>query len=377
MLRRSVLRTAMSAMGSVVVGSHASAQRWGRSNHRDPASLAGSHFQVRYDRVRLSDGAAREALRLCESAHTACRIRFGIEGPDQVLVDLSPDFEGATGFASLAEPGSRDPDRRLPRIGVRFSELDYLGLDPEYVLTHEVSHVFSGPLASSALGEGIADWGARSFAGLPMREGWAQVLRSAGLWIDPEAFFLTGEFASSAEVTAASRTARYAEAGLLVHRLVTQFGWERTRIFAAEYGRLRGPLESNADRRQPARPPRGGSAVKTPDPDGIRLLFREGLGVDWNDFLPAWMRSAAADRLPEADSTRLSLTHQLYGAVRNYEMWLVEQRRRPADRVQELIRASFRRANASVARGEFVEGGKQLAECRSMVERLKRPAIVL
>ena len=81
---------------------------------------------------------------------------------------------GATGYARPGDLRSADP-KRASLIGVRYAELDYLGIGAEYVLTHEIAHIFSGKLAGSALGEGIADWATGFFNGVPMAPWWGTI----------------------------------------------------------------------------------------------------------------------------------------------------------------------------------------------------------
>src|SRR5262249_53911177 len=156
----------------------------------------------------------------------------------------SPDLAGATGYARPGDPDASDP-KRAPLIAVRWTELNYLGVGKSYVLTHEGAHVFSGKLAATPLGEGIADWAAGDCAASPTAPWWGTALRRAGLWIDPDALFISGDYESGPEVDAHSRTAEYTEAALMVRFLVKEFGWTRFAAFAERYGEARHTVRSN------------------------------------------------------------------------------------------------------------------------------------
>ena len=343
------------------------------------ATLSSEHFEVVYNPQRLSEAQAEEARRLAEAGWAHCAKLFGTTPEGKIRLDLTPRFWGATGFARPGDPKSRDP-KEMPLVGVRFPDLDYLGLSAQYVLTHEIGHIFSGKLASSALGEGIADWSASGFSGIPASPWWGKVLRDAGLWVDPEAFFITGEFESTPEVNAIIRTAQYVESGLLVRFLVDRFGWEKVRAFAEEYGNARGRLESNADRRTlrlRERPRTGQRDPRLPpDAAAVRATFERHFGQSWGTLLSEWEQGMASDPAPPALAQRLVLSQSIYGAVRNYEMWLIAQRNGPGSETRAVVREAFTRANRLVAEGDFRGAAEALREARSLVEQLRRPRSV-
>jgi hypothetical protein len=333
-----------------------------------------THFKLRYNPQRLSDPAAAEAERLAENGWQTCVERFGYEPEKKITLDLTPLFQGATGFAFPQRQGQD------PFVGVRYGELDYLGIDGEYVLTHEIAHVFSRELAGTALGEGIADWAAGRFSSLPMRQWWGEALRQQGLWIDPEAFFITGDFPSSPEVNAVIRTSQYVEAGLLVQFLVERFGWEKFRAFAVEFDKTRGRLIGNEDRAR-IRPPRRSDAPKEQDPrlppntEAVRALFSRHFGESWQDLRKEWERGMTVESPKPQERERLTLGMRLYGAVRNYEMWLVDQRNAPSREVQETVRQTFTDANRTLKGGDIPGARAKYVLALAMVDRLKRPAI--
>jgi hypothetical protein len=336
------------------------------------------HFEVSYDPQKLTRQQAEEAREHAERAWAHCAKLFQRTLPGRIRLDLTPDFAGATGFANPGEPDSRDPEKR-PLVGVRYADLDYLGLSAEYVVTHEVAHVFSGDLASGALGEGIADWGAGGFAGVAMRPWWGAALRNAGLWIDPDAFFITGAFPSTPEVNAMIRTARYVESGLLVLFLINRFGWTKFQAFAPDYAKARGRLSSNEDL-----PPPGGrqgrrrenEGEKAPDAAAVMACFTRHFGVDWRTLRSEWEAGMVAEPAPVPEATRLILAQQIYGAIRNYEMWVLEQRSKVPLSSQQVVRDAFREANRLLKDGQFEAARRALARAGGMVERLRRPVTV-
>jgi len=383
-------RVALSALAALVCTpgtvhaaqqSHAGihlAQRLGPAP-REVKSLASEHFDLQYDPARLSEEQATDARRLAESAWTWNRQLFGSAPDHRLKIDLTPDFQGATGFFKPGDPTAKQPDRR-PFIGVRFGELDYLGLPAEYVLRHEIAHWFSGDLAGSPLGEGIADWAAGQFAGVPARPWWGEELRKAGLWVEPEAFFITGDFDAPNEVNAPIRTASYAESALLIRYLVERFGWQKFRDFAADYSEARGPLTSNDSRKEirvRPRRPQSGKAERdprlAPDAEAVRATFEKHFGTPWSQLRSEWEKGMRADPAPPEQAEGLVLAFRIYGAIRNYEMWLIQQRAAPSRASQEAVRRAFTRANTLQKQRDYPAARQALADARSLVQQLREP----
>lgn len=332
------------------------------------AKLESEHFDITYNPEVLKREGAEAARGLAEKAWETCRQRFGSAPGSKIELDLTPLFRGATGFARPTGP--RGP--REPMIGVRYSELDYLGLSGEYVLTHEVAHVFSGELAGGSLGEGIADWGAGTYSGLPMSQWWGRALQQAELWIDPEAFFITGDFEPTPEVNSLIRTAQYAESALLVRYLVDRFGWARFRSFAEAYSEARGRLESNSDRaRQPSGPRRRRAAP--PNRDAVLAVFTRQLGESWANVRSDWERQMREDPASATDMRRLVLGQSIYGTIRNYEMWALEQEPGPGARTEALVREAFTSANRLLRAGDLSGAESAFARAKAVVEQLRRP----
>ncbi len=345
---------------------------------RDPGpaeKLESAHFSITYNPRRMSASAAEAARAQAEAAWDHCRDRFGSEPAGKIHLELTPRFVGATGFASFERPRERGEKPR-PLVGVRYTELEYLGLAPQYVLTHEVGHVFSGNLAATTLGEGIADWAAGNFSGIPMRPWWARALRDRGLWVEPTAFFITGEFDQTPEVDANIRTAQYAESALLVQYLVDRFGWAKFREFAAEYSRARGPLESNASRRSHREERTADEATSAPEAGQVRAVFQRHFGLSWEALARDWEEAIRKDPAPAGMAERLVLGEKLYGAVRNWEMWTLRSGGDLGAGVWETVRAAFTEANRALSAGNVEDAGRLYGRARALVERLKHPKSV-
>jgi hypothetical protein len=348
------------------------------------ATLETQHFEVAYDPARVTREEAEEAARHAEAAWERCAALFGTALKGRLRLDLTPSFAGATGFAKPGDPDARDPARR-PLVGLRYPDLEYLGLTAEYVLAHEVAHLFSGDLAATSLGEGIADWAAGHFSGIPMRPWWGTALREADLWIDPDALFITGDFPARPEVDEVIRTAQYVQSGLLVRFLVERFGWADTAKFAEEYGRHRGPLISNEDRkdlRPPRRRPEGNRPARErsdprlpPHAESVRAVFERRLGQSWERLRDDWLREMERDSPPPGEAERLVLAQRLYGAVRNYEMWLREQKPAPDERSRQRVREAFVAANRALAAGDVDRASRGLRYALGLVDQLRRPRI--
>jgi hypothetical protein len=84
----------------------------------------------------------------------------------------------------------------------------------------------------------------------------------------------------------------------------------------------------------------------------------------------------ASDPAPPAPAQRLVLSQSIYGAVRNYEMWLIAQRNGPSSETRAVVREAFTRANRLVAEGDFRGATEALREARSLVDQLRRPRSV-
>jgi len=360
MRERRIWLAAMLALGVVWLAAPARGQ--GSQPVRTP------HFVVRFDGERVTAAAAQEAGALAEAAYSRCRQLFGVEPPGRILLILTPQFAGATGYTTQR--------RGQFVIGIRWADLKYLGLSGAYVVTHEVAHVFTYSLASSPLGEGIADYAAGGFGGLKLAEWWGPVLRQAKLWVEPRALFITGDYPAGEQITARLRTARYAEAALLVRYLVNRFGWRRFAAFAKAYGEARRTLLSNSEPSGAAN--RWGRAVKPPDVDAAEAVFQDKLGVDATRLLADWaatLRPENGARPPTpAAAERLVLAHTIYGEIRGYEGWLLQRKLRPPATLGPRIRAAFTAANAATGRGDFPEAWRQLDRALTLVEQLKRPS---
>jgi hypothetical protein len=323
-----------------------------------PRTLESEHFAFRYDPDRLDARSVAEARDAAERAYVLCQRLFGTE-PARVEVDLTPTrFFGATGYAV---PGRR------PRIAVRFPDLDYLGLRGSYVLAHEVAHIFSGRNAGGPLGEGLADFAANDFAEIPLSPWWGGVLRARGLWVDPDALFITGDYPASSELDARIRIARYTEPALLVQFLVGRFGMERFLKFLPEYARARPSLASNEE-------PRDRRARPT-DREAARASFRAAFGVPWEEIRRRWEESHAAPPASTVVAERMALGQEIYATIRGYELWLTARRVDPGSAEQAAIRRAFVDANRALAQARVAEARGHFVIARRLIDALRRPML--
>lgn len=324
--------------------------------------LESEHFAIQYDDHRVNDAQAQQARDEAERGWRKCARVFPSAPAQKITLDLSPDFLGATGFA---RPGDA---QHPPLIGVRYADMEYLGLGSEFVLTHETAHVFSGRLAGGPLGEGIADWATGAFEGIPMAPWWGTALKKAGLWVDPDALFVTGDYPASREVDARTRTANYTEAAMLVRFLVDRFGYEKFAGFAERYRQVRGSLASNDSL--------SGRGARRPDPDQVRRVFEDRFAESWDSLRDRWEAQMAADAALAGQAERLVLGEEIYGSIRNYEMWLLQRRVTVRAEDREAVRRDFTEANRSLAKGDLKAAAEHLQEAKARVEQLKRPAAV-
>jgi hypothetical protein len=325
------------------------------------ATLTSTHFRYTYDESRLSRAGADAAARDAEEAYDYNQRQFPGAGPPEIRCDLTPQFMGATGYAQ--------PDRRPPVIAVRIPDLEYLGLDEAYVLRHEIAHVFSGRLASGPLGEGLADYIAGSFGDMPLAPWWGSALRDAGLWVEPEALFVTGDYPASAELDARQRVANYTEPALLLQFLTQRFGFERVLDFLPDYGRARHSLESNAmgARRR---------GYRQPDAGAVRTAFDRHFGQSWLVLQGDWERQMGVTKGTDLARRQLMVRQESYAAIRNFEMWVLAQRGRVAPERMAAVRRAFTAVNAAVRAQHLDEAEARLRLAQGLVNDLKRPALI-
>jgi hypothetical protein len=325
------------------------------------AEFSSTHFQYTYDVRQLSQAAAEQASQAAERAFADNEGWFPGAGPSVIRCDLTPRFFGATGYAQ--------PDQRPPRVAVRIPDLDYLGLDEAYVLRHEVAHVFSGRLASGPMGEGLADLVAGSFGDQPLAPWWGSSLRKAGIWVDPDALFVTGDYPASAELDARQRVANYTEPALLLQYLTNKYGFEEVLAFLPDYGRARRTLESNA-----AGARRRG--FRRPDATAVEQSFEKHFGRPWSALRSGWEATMAEGSGSEVEQRRLVIAQKTYAAIRNFEMWLLAQRGTPSRAQTEAIRQAFTQVNGALRTKQIDEAERRLRLAQGMVNDLKRPMLI-
>jgi hypothetical protein len=325
------------------------------------AGFSSAHFQYSYDASQLSRAEAESAAGDAERAFAYNQEWFPGTGPSLIRCDLTPRFVGATGYAQ--------PDQRPPRVAVRIPDLAYLGLDQAYVFRHEVAHVFSGRLASGPMGEGLADLVAGSFGDLPLSPWWGSALLSAGLWVDPDALFVSGEYPASTELDARQRIASYTEPALLLQYLSGRFGFEKVLEFLPDYGRARRSMVSNSvgARRRGFRPP---------DPEAVTKSFEKHFGRSWPDLRADWEAKMAAGGGSEADRRRLVIGQKTYAAIRNFEMWLIGQRGSASRERTAAIREAFTNVNTALRAKQLGEAEERLRLAQGLVNNLKRPMLI-
>jgi hypothetical protein len=323
--------------------------------------FSSTHYRYTYDERQLPRADAERAAQEAERAFAYNQGWFPGSGPELIRCDLTPRFYGATGYAQ--------PDLRPPRIAVRIPDLDYLGLDQAYVLRHEVAHVFSGRLASGPMGEGLADLVAGGFGDLPLAPWWGRALREAGLWVDPEGLFVSGDYPASAELDTRQRVAQYTEPALLLQYLSSRYGFERLLEFLPEYGRARRSIESNetgARRR----------GFRRPDAEVVRRSFAPHFGRSWDELRTDWERQMTAANGPPADSRRLVIGQKTYAAIRNFEMWVLAHRDEATRERSRAVREAFTTVNEALRRRQFDEAEARLKLAQGLVNALKRPMLI-
>jgi hypothetical protein len=320
--------------------------------------LQSEHFIIRYDPDRLDAATVAAARDAAERGYAHCLQVFGTEPRTPIECDLTPDFLGATGFAM--------PERR-PRMGVRFPDLSYVGLSGQYVLTHEIAHIFSGKSAGGPLGEGLADFVAGGFSEMPLSPWWGGALRRRGLWVDPDGLFITGDYPASSELDARLRIARYTEPALLIQFLVGAFGFERFQRFLPAYERARRTMASNEESR--------GRQARRPDPEAARASFLEAFGVSWDVLRQRWEKSMNAPPPSTTIAGRLVLSQQIYASIRNYEMWLIRSRVRPPRATADAVRQAFVEANRALDRARLADAEAHLATAQRLIAGLRHPML--
>jgi hypothetical protein len=320
--------------------------------------LQSEHFVIHYDPDRLDAATAATARDAAERGYAHCLRVFGTEPRTPIECDLTPDFLGATGFAV--------PERQ-PRMGVRFPDLAYVGLNGQYVLTHEIAHIFSGKSAGGPLGEGLADFVAGGFSEIPLSPWWGGTLRRRSLWVDPDGLFITGNYPASTELDARLRVARYTEPALLIQFLVGEFGFERFLRFLPAYARARVTVASNEE-------PRGRRA-RGPDPEAARASFLEGFGVSWDVLRQKWEKSMEVSPPSAALAGRLVLSQQIYASIRNYEMWMIRSRVRPPRATADAVRQAFVEANRALDGSRLSEAEAHFATAQRLIAGLRHPML--
>lgn len=312
------------------------------------ASATTQHFLFHYDADRLSHATLAAAMAAAEAGYARCTRIFPVAGLGRKIeMDLTPAFVGATGYARPSEYA----------IAIRVPELDYLGLDLRYVMTHEVSHVFTyAELAARGAGqgeqtgpwgEGVADFAAGAFGEIPLADWWGRAFEAAGLWADPE-WLVDGSYRPLDRDFVRERTCTYDQAALLIHYLVDRYGPDRFFGFYADY--------SKAVRQQARR--RGRPTDQ--DRAALDTVFRSHFGLDGDAILARWNDAMESAAVPEEPAQRLTLHQQIYGSLREFEMRSARRRGRGDDATAANVREEFRTANRLLQEGDLPAAAKHL-----------------
>jgi hypothetical protein len=219
------------------------------------------------------------------------------------------------------------------------------------------------------MGEGLADMVAGSFGDQPLAPWWGAALRDAGLWVDPDSLFITGEYPVSRELDARQRVATYTEPALLLQYLTARFGVERVLSFLPDYSRARHTLDSNTMGV-------GRRGFRLPDAAAVWDVFDRHFGRSWSGIRMDWERQMAGGTASEQERHRLVLRQKAYAAIRNFEMWLLAQRSRIERQRIAAVRKAFTDVNAAIRGGRLREAEGRLREAEGLVNELKRPMLI-
>ncbi len=319
------------------------------------AQRESTHFRVRYDPARLDARAVAAAVRAAEEGYARNARVFPVGRlPRQVTLDLTPSFLGATGLAR--------PEQYA--IAIRVPDLEYLGLDLDYVMTHEIAHLFTHAelmargaprqVVTGPWGEGVADFATGGFGSIPLADWWGQALRAGRLWSRPD--WLVDGSARPAEADfVRQRTGTYAQAALVVRYLAQRAGAETFFRFYAEY--------ASAVAR-----PRSGQPARRPDRAALDALFVRHFDASGSELIAAWEQRLAAAQMPREAGARLALHEWIYGSLREGETQYARAVRqgRADEEAASAVREAFRQANLSLRGNDLSSAAAHLARARSL-----------
>jgi hypothetical protein len=211
-----------------------------------------------------------------------------------------------------------------------------------------------------------------------MKPWWGKALREGGLWIDPDALFINGNFNNAAEMNALEITGRYTQSALLVQFLVERFGWHKFYRFHIDYSAERGFLNSNdarsryaeaeeARRRRNGQPPSNATHNLAPNAEAVSATFHKHFGLPWSQLRSEWMMQIERDPFPQLDARRLVLARRIYGAIREYEIGLRDAGNQSSQSVPLPVRATFVRCNQALHQGQITQAAQYLEQARELI----------
>jgi hypothetical protein len=312
--------------------------------------LLSEHFWFEFDPKQLTEEQAYRARDQAEQAYRRCAAFFQqspkrtpvpvFPGPGRIHVNLTPQM---LGFAGL-NIGGYD-------IRVRYLDVDYLGISAEYLFTHEIAHTFTksfrdpfGP--PTPLFEGIADHVAAAHAPIPIQLWMGQVFQKEKLWFDPDGYFITGEYDAPAEdLDGGGMLSIYAIEDTFVQYVIREYGWKKFLDFELSYRIARKTRLNN-------------TALKgtrwhdeKPDPEEIRAVFPQHLGITWNDLRDHWLAAMAAEKPPlESEAAMLEQLIKLARTRGMIEIWQMKTSPPASPELVE-IKASLLQAARSLNAG--------------------------
>ncbi len=321
------------------------------------ATLNSERFHFLYDPARMTAAQAEAASQEAEAAWKDLAPLFPDVRPSRrITLRLDARFRGATGYATPQKSG---PDA----IGIRYADLPMLGLTPEFLFRHELTHLFTargmGSLSGarvpqSAFTEGIADTlaGGRNRLGLP--HSFARSLSRLPEWEPLPRLLRDRDYgppirkgrAPDYEDVLKWRIRRYVEPSLFLQFLRDRYGWEKTRAFYTDFGFA--------------------SGTRFPG-DSYPAVFRRNCGEPVETVLAEW--DAAVSKAPEdpaGDRLRL-LSERVYSAAQWYEFLVAGKGIPEAD--QPALEGDLTALNRAVAERRLDEAETRLAALLKRIER--------
>jgi len=322
-------------------------------------TLEGTHVLIRYDPRRITTAEAERARGEAERAWGRCAAFF------EPMRDLTGWPKGKIPIHLCWDGGPKPAFVRsgTGRVEMRYRDATgYLGYTGERLLTHEIAHVFAGPLSGGGpLDEGLAEAVSAPLLPFPPGQWCGRVLRHAGAWIDPEALFVTGEFNVSDSLT---EDLRYPEEAIFCDFLIREFGKKRYATFAVWYRGCRKCAYSNDFLR------RNGLESLKPDPAEVRAAFREWLGVPWEEVRRRWEKAMAEDPAPQKGPELLAAGLQLGQASSNLDKLRFSPAPPPPAALRE-VEQPLARGALALREGRPEAAVAEAARARELLARLR------